>query len=357
MAGIGSARLRKLLDAFGDIESAWEATEAELLGAGLDRRSARALVEARGSIDLDEELDRIRSLGVQVLTWADEAYPQRLHELDSPPPVLYVRGGLEARDRWAVAVVGTRRPAAYGRSVARDIGALLGSAGVTVVSGLARGIDAIAHQAALDAGGRSIAVLGSGLDRVYPPEHARLADRLAASGALLSDYPLGTVPEAANFPPRNRLIAGLSLVVVVVEAGESSGALITADFAAEQGREVFAVPGSIYSRASQGSHQLIASGARLLSKPEDVLEALNLDVAVRQEVAQLALPDDPVEARVMELLSGDPVHVDELQIRAGLPAAQLGASLAMLELKGRVRQVGGMHYVRIRESRASYKVE
>jgi DNA processing protein len=357
VGGVGAVRLRLLLDAFGDVRTAWHASEAELLGAGLDRRSARAVCEARRTIDLPAEAAKIEALGLQVLTWADDEYPERLLEIDAPPPVLYVRGGLLPQDRWATAVVGTRRPSVYGRSVARDLGSLLGAAGVTVVSGLARGIDAAAHEAALEAGGRTIAVMGCGLDRLYPPEHRRLAESIAGAGALMSDYPLGTPPEAVNFPPRNRIIAGLSLVVVIVEAGEGSGALITADFAADQGREVFSVPGSIYSGSSRGTNQLIAAGARPLVDLREVVEALNLDLAVRQEQTAQALPEDPTEARLLEALSAEPMHVDELRLRCDLPAAQVGAGLAMLELKGRVRQVGGMHYVRVREAGPVYKVE
>jgi DNA processing protein len=355
--GIGAVRLRCLLDAFGDVETAWHAAPDDLREAGLDQRSLRGLLEARETLDLDDELAHIGRLGYRLLTWEEADYPVRLREISAPPPVLYLWGELRPQDRWGVAVVGTRRPTAYGTAVARDLAAVLAGSGVTVVSGLARGIDTIAHQSALEAGGRTLAVLGSGLDRVYPPEHRRLAERIAGAGALLSDYPLGTAPEAGNFPPRNRIISGLSLAVVIVEAGEGSGALITADFAAEQGREVFAVPGSIYSRASRGTNQLIRSGARPLVGFEDVLEALNLDVVVRQEEVSLELPEDETEATILAALSSEPVHVDEIQARCGLPAAQVSASLAMLELKGRARQVGGMHYVRARERGARYQVE
>ncbi len=357
VTGIGAVRLRALLDAFGDLETAWNASPAELQAVGLDQRSLHGILQARESIDLEGELRRIEAAGFRVLTWEDANYPTRLLEIDAPPPVLYVWGDLRPEDRLAVAVVGTRRPTAYGLAVTRDLAALLAGSGVTVVSGLARGIDAAAHRAALEAGGRTVAVLGSGLDRIYPPEHQRLAESVADAGAVLTDYPLGTAPEAGNFPPRNRIIAGLSLAVVIVEAGEGSGALITADFAAEQGREVFAVPGSIYSRASRGTNALLRAGARVMVSPQDVLEALNLDALVRQEAVSQALPEDPTEARVLEALSAEPIHVDDLTARIGLSPAQISASLAMLELKGRARQVGGMHYVRVREPGPRYRVE
>lgn len=357
VTGIGAVRLRALLDAFGDLETAWNASLAELHAVGLDQRSLQGILQARESLDLEHELRRIEDAGYKVVTWEDPDYPVRLLEIDAPPPVLYVWGRLKPEDRLAVAIVGTRRPTAYGLAVARDLAALLAGSGVTVVSGLARGIDAAAHRAALEAGGRTLAVLGSGLDRVYPPEHRRLAESAAAAGAVLTDYPMGTAPEAGNFPPRNRIISGLSLAVVIVEAGEGSGALITADFAAEQGREVFAVPGSIYSRASRGTNALLCAGARVLVSPEDVLEALNLDAVARHEAACQALPDDPTEARLLEALSAEPTHVDELTARIGLPPSQVSAALAMLELKGRARQVGAMHYVRVREPGTSYRVE
>ncbi len=355
--GIGPVRLRALLDAFGDLEAAWNASEEELRASGLEARPLASLLQAREQMDLDAELAKIEALGCSVITWEDEAYPSRLLEIDAPPPLLYAWGEVTPQDRWAAAVVGTRRPTPYGVAVARDLASVLAAGGVTVVSGLARGVDATAHQAALEAGGRTIAVLGSGLDRVYPPENRRLAEGIAQSGAVVSDYPLGTAPESGNFPPRNRIISGLSMAVVIVEAGEGSGALITADFAVEQGREVFAVPGSVYQRASRGTNLLIRSGARPLVALEDVLEALNLESVARQEAVSEALPQDDAEARVLAALTSEPVHVDEVQARCGLPASQVSASLAMLELKGRARQVGGMQYVRAREAQGEYRVE
>jgi DNA processing protein len=357
VGGIGAVRFRKLLDAFGSIGDAWRATPEELRGCGIGPAAASALIEGRTRIDPECELARVTDAGFGALTWLDEGYPDRLREIAQPPPVLYASGQIEARDRWAVAVVGTRRPTAYGTSAARDLGRVLAGNGVVVVSGLARGIDALAHQAALEAGGRTVAVLGSGLDQVYPPEHRGLAARIQSSGAVVSDYPLGTKPDAANFPARNRIISGLAAAVVVVEAGEGSGALITADFGAEQGREVFAVPGSIYSRSSRGCHRLIENGARPLIGFEDVLEALNMEAAVMADHQPERLPEDETERSVIRCLSAEPVHVDELHVRSGLPVATLTAALAMLELKGLARQVGGMHYVRLRETGSPYRVD
>lgn len=344
--GIGAVRFAALLEHFGDLERAWSASGEALLASGIGPQAARRVVESRNTIDPDEELARLERAGIRLVTWQDDAYPPLLREVSASPPVLYLRGELLPADRKAVAVVGTRRPTPYGQSVARDLAAALAMNGATVVSGMARGIDAIAHRAALDAGGRTLAILGSGLDMVYPAEHRLLAEDIAARGALVTDYALGTPPEAANFPPRNRIISGLACAVVIVEAGEESGALITARFAADQGRDVFAVPGSIYSRASRGTNRLIQDGAIPLLAPEDVLSALH-PALPQVEAAQASLPmtDDPVEQAILRSLSADPAHVDEVVARAGRPVPQVTAALAMLELRGLVVHVGGMNYV------------
>lgn len=355
--GIGAVRMRELIDHFGDVKGAWMASRDELLATSIPRKYVSDLLETRARLDLDAEMAKIEGLGFQVLTWEDEGYPDRLHELDAPPPVIYAWGELSPADRFGVAIVGTRRMSSYGQGVARDIGSYLGANGITVVSGLARGIDGVAHLAAMESGGRTIAVLGSGLDHIYPPEHRQLAKRISGQGVVISEYGLGTQPEAKNFPPRNRIISGLSLVVVIVEAGQASGALITANFAAEQGREVFAVPGSIYSPSSKGCHKLIQSGAQILRSPGDVVEALNMDVAVRQEAVQMSLPEDDVERAIYEILGDEPIHVDEVQALAGLPIAQVTSALAMLELKGRARQTGAMTYTLAREPRLDYRLE
>ena len=355
--GIGAVRLTRLWETFGDLEQAWNAPAEELKDAGLGPQTLAALLREREQLDPDAEARRIEDLGFRVLTWDDEDYPVRLREITQPPPVLYLWGQLAPQDKWSTAVVGTRQPTAYGQAVARDLAAALAANGITVVSGLARGIDTVAHRAALEAGGRTLAVLGSGLDQIYPPEHEKLGQEIVKNGAILTEYPLGTRPEPGNFPPRNRIISGLALAVVIVEAGEGSGALITADFAADQGREVFAVPGPIFNRASKGTNRLIKAGARPLTAPEDVLEVLNMDVIARYETASEELPEDDTERRVLEALSSDPLHVDDLRARVGLPVSEINASLTMLELKGRARQVGAMQYVRVREARADYRVD
>ncbi|MCD6289218.1 MAG: DNA-processing protein DprA [Anaerolineae bacterium] len=355
--GIGPQRLRMLLDYFGGIEAAWNASAGELRRAGLDRRSLENLLSTRSSISLDREVARVERAGVQVLTWESADYPRSLSQIYDPPPVLYVRGTLIPKDEWAVAVVGTRRATAYGREAARRLVADLARSDVTVVSGLARGIDIVAHRVALEEGGRTIAVLGSGVDVIYPPEHRRIAQAITESGALVSDYPLGTKPESGNFPPRNRIISGLSKGVLVVEAGERSGALITARFAAEQGRDVFAVPGSILHRSSIGTNRLIQDGAHLVLSASDILETLNMGQIAEQAEIRTVLPSDPTEAHLMELLSAEPAHVDELAQAASLPVAVVSSTLALMELKGLVRQVGGMNYVLAKESGVEYRSE
>ena len=355
--GIGPTRLRALLDYFGDIERAWHAPVEELHSTGLDRRSLENLLAARAALDLDRMLERIATAGAQVLTWESPGYPRLLREISDPPPVLYVKGALVEEDAWAIAIVGTRRASAYGREVTRQLSAALARSGITIVSGLARGIDAEAHWAALKAGGRTIAVLGCGIDQVYPPEHRQLAEEITAHGALVSDYPLGTQPEGVNFPPRNRIISGLSLGVLVTEAGVRSGALITADYAAEQGRDVFAVPGSILARSSAGTNALVRDGAKVVLGPEDILEELNLTMVAEQTEARQVLPSDATEAALLARLSAEPAHVDELQQQVGLPIAQVTSTLALMELKGMVRQVGGMKYVVAREPGVEYIVD
>ncbi len=355
--GLGPTRFRRLLETFGSLEAAWNAGPKAWREAGLSSSLIHQLRQIQASVDLPGLLARWQAQGIQVLTWEDAHYPQRLRHIPQAPPVLYVRGALLPEDEWAIAVVGTRKVTAYGRQVTQEVVEVLARQGLTVVSGLARGVDGLAHKTALDAGGRTIAVLGSGVDRVYPPEHRKLARRILEQGALVSDYPPGTPPEARNFPPRNRIIAGLSLAVVIVEAGEKSGALVTAAFAADQGREVFAVPGSVYAPQSRGTNRLIQQGASPLLRPEDVLEALDLELIPLRRQARRMWAPTPEEQQVLACLGPTPLHVDEVSRQVGRPVQEVLATLALLELKGLVRQVGGMHYVALEGTLSSSQAE
>src|SRR5829696_1920768 len=352
--GIGAVRMQGLLKHFGDLESAWKAAPIDLARAGMGLKVIERILQARQNVDLDKLWAKIEAQGIKILTWEDEMYPQRLKEIDQPPPVLYIRGDYLPDDLFAVAIVGTRRVTAYGRQITEELAAYLSANRITLVSGLARGVDAIAHQTALKAGGRTIGVLGSGVDRIYPPEHRRLAEKMMESGAIISDYAPGTPPDASNFPPRNRIISGLSLAVVVIEAGETSGALITAEFAAEQGREIFAVPGSILAPQSKGTNKLIQKGALPLLSVNDLMQALDLSRMGEQKTARKIIPSDETEARLMNVLGEEPVHVDEIRNQTELPIEKVSATLALMELKGMVRQVGGMKYVAVREVQSDY---
>ncbi len=347
--GIGPARLRRLWEYFGDMAAAWSAGVHSLRTAGLDARNAETLAGHRSSLYPDREAERLARSGATLLTLADAAYPALLRPLDGAPALLYVRGDLRPDDEAAVAVVGNRRITPYGCQITHHFVADLADHRVTIVSGLARGVDALAHRIALDHGTRTIAVLGSGVDQIYPPEHQALAREIAGAGALVSEFPLGAQPEASNFPLRNRVIAGLSLGTLVIEAGTTSGALITAQRALEQNREVFAVPGSIFAPRSAGTNTLIRHGeAKLVTSAADVLEELQLDDVPRQLGLEPLLAHDATEARLLHVLGPEPVHVDALTRLVDLPVSTVSATLAMLELRGMVRQVSAMLYVRAR---------
>ena len=343
--GIGPARIARLLEHFGTAAAAWQASTKELLESGLDAKSVRSLVTVRDRVNLEQELERVTHLGARVICIEDTDYPPLLRQIPQPPPLLYLRGNLVTADEWALAVVGTRGPSEYGREATRRIVGELAAAGVTIVSGLALGIDAAAHTAALDASGRTLSVLACGVDVPYPERNRNLAERIVESGALLSEYPISTVPIPNNFPARNRLISGLARGTLVIEAGERSGALITVEFALEQGRDVFAVPGPIYSPKSAGPHHLIRNGASLVTCAQDILDGLNWTMATAQQEVRQTIPETPDEAALLPLIDYQPRHVDELGRACDMPTPAVLATLAMLELKGVVRQAGPMQYV------------
>jgi len=342
--GIGRVRLALLRSHFGTLEKAWAAPAPELLKAGLDAGAADNLVTSRPGIDLDKDLALIDKYRIKVITFESPDYPALLKETHDYPAVLYVRGALNAADANSVAVVGTRKATSYGRQVTEDIVGNLAMNGITIISGLARGIDTIAHRAALEARGRTIAVFACGLDIVYPPENLKLAKDILENGALISEHPLGTKPKPENFPRRNRILSGLSLGVLVVESGEKGGALITAGFAVDQNREVFAVPGSILSGMSRGPNRLIQDGAKLVRNHLDILEELRLPVVSRQIEMNGALTLGGNESIIIKCISDEPAHVDEICRASGLNTSTVISCLAIMELKGLVRPTGGMTY-------------
>lgn len=327
------------------MEMAWNATSSDLKEAGIDSKTANTIIAARDKISPDNELDKVTKLKIKVYTWNDKEYPARLKEIDDRPPLLFVKGSLIADDDWSVAVVGTRRATVYGRQVTEEVVTDLSRRKITIISGLARGIDTVAHKAALEAGGRTIAVFGCGLDMVYPADNLNLARQITEHGALVSEYALGTQPRADNFPRRNRIMSGMSLGVLVIEASEQSGALITAHQALEQNREVFAIPGSILSSASRGTNRLIQEGAKLVSNYNDILEELNLNITERQVELKEPGHITDTENDILQILSGQPTHVDEICRRSQFPINTVVSLLSIMELRGIVKQLGNMQYI------------
>ena len=354
--GIGSVRTKMLLDYFGDLCEAWKSDSASLRKAGLPEKVVNEFVKLRHEIDLEKEWDLIQQLDISVVTFDQDNYPRLLQSIKHPPPVLYIKGSFTDEDYCSVAVVGTRRKTSYGKQVAIELSRFLASNGITVVSGMARGIDTIAHQSALDAGGRTIAVFGSGLDVIYPPENRDLSEKIRNHGVLVSEFYPGTQPEAVNFPPRNRIISGLSKAVVVVEADEKSGALITAKFAVEQSRDVFAVPGSIYAPRSRGTNRLISDGAVPLLNFNELLLALNMEQFAEFRYVQNVLPKNDLELLLLNTIRDEPLHIDDIKSITGLSTDKVSASLIMMELKGFVRKAGNMMYQSVSDESENYEV-
>ncbi len=349
VSGVGNLLFRRLLDRFSSPEAVLASDPPELgavegVGPGLAERIAAA----RPGPDVLAELDLLAASPFHVLVLTDPDYPRLLREIPDPPSLLYVHGNAADLSR-AVAVVGSRTPTRYGLANARRLSADLAGVDIIVISGMARGIDTAAHLGALDAGGRTVAVLGSGLNRVYPPENREIYRRIAASGAVISEFPLDAPPEAHHFPTRNRIISGLSLGTVVVEASRKSGSLITARLALEQGREIFAVPGHIRSLKSTGAHSLIRQGAVLVQSVRDILAELGplmkseavREVAEKEQLPAELPPLTAAEETVFRILTPYPVHIDELVDRLGMPPSALSAALLQLELKSLAARAPG----------------
>jgi DNA processing protein len=349
--GLGCASFKRLIDFFGDPGRALSASAATLAQVpGLERPAIEGILGFSEWDEVGQEIGRAAKAGATILPYGAVGYPPRLKTIADPPPFLYVKGELKEADDRVIAIVGSRSASEYGLRVTRDLSRGLAALGFTIASGMARGIDAAAHEAALEAGGRTVAVLGSGIDVVYPPEHEKLYQQISRQGAVISELPMGTPPLSFNFPARNRLISGMAAGVVVVEATEKSGSLITAGLALEQGREVFAVPGEAGASRSRGTHQLIRQGAKLVERVEDVLEEIAPQLAVRsatpQEAATLVLPPNmSAEAKkIFELVLGRPRQIDEVIETSGLAPAKVSEILLDLEILGLLKQLPGKRF-------------
>jgi DNA processing protein len=359
--GLGSTNFSLLLARFGCIEDAWRATPEALASAGLERQYLAAMAKAKANFDPERERRELEKHQARAYTWLDADFPSSLREIPQSPPVIFVRGALGPQFDQAVAVVGTRHVTPYGRQAAEHFCGALATAGVAIISGLARGVDAIAHRVALENGAPTVAVLAGGIDQVYPRENAGLAERILEHGCLVSEYPVGIPARRDYFPRRNRILSGLARATLLVEAGEGSGALHTANWAFEQGRDVFAIPGSIFSRQSWATNQLIRENtAKLVATPEQLCEELNL-LSIGSQIPfvrppaalaeapkeapkpRVASPDDPP---LLRALQETPLHIDEIVRASGLPIAEVSSTLQIMELQGLVRQSGPMMYSR-----------
>jgi len=349
--GIGPTRIRALVAHFHSAQAVCSATAAALCEvSGIERTLAENIRENFDRAFAAQQLEILSQRNTCFLTYWDDDYPALLKKIHDPPVLLYVEGELFSADENVLAIVGTRAPTQYGKMVAEKLTAELAARGFTIVSGLARGIDSLAHRTALKSGGRTLAVLGSGLDVMYPAENENLAKEIAAHGAVISEYPFGAKPDAVNFPRRNRIISGLALGVLIIEAGLESGAMITANLALEHNREVFAVPGSILSMKSAGPHQLIREGAKLVHSVDDVLEELmgQLDFFGRQRAEERPVPElDEKSMRVYQMLSHEGVQIDELIRKSGLSSSEVMTLLLELEFKNLVKQLPGKFFVKM----------
>ncbi len=352
LSGITPRAFWRALQRSGDMKRIFSCPEEELLAFGLTKEMARRVRECDPEKTVQAEEEKVLQAGGRIVVWEDEDYPPSLKEISDAPPVLYVAGELKKSDRIALAVVGSRSATTQGRLNAEKIASRLAGLGMTIVSGLAMGVDAWSHKGALKAGGRTLAVLGCGLDYPYPRINGELKEKIVKQGALISEFPMGTPPIPYNFPRRNRIISGLALGTLVVEATQKSGSLITAKFALEQGREVFAIPGNIRTPQSEGANLLIQKGAKLVQTMEDILVEFPAEVndylAVVGKSPQLQeVPEVREEFLLLGLIQDEPVHIDVLMGKTPFSAAAISSMLMKMELKGLVRQHPGKRYTRV----------
>ncbi|HYV33577.1 MAG TPA: DNA-processing protein DprA [Candidatus Limnocylindria bacterium] len=344
----GPARLAVLAKNFGTFKEAFEASEKRLVAAGIDPEIAKTFSVLRDKINLEQEAEKLENEGIGILTFRDASYPKLLLEIPKFPPLLYYKGKMDEPEELCIAVVGTRQITNYGRTVIPQLVEPLVEAGATIVSGMAFGVDSASHEIAIKKDRRTIAVLGGGLDEksLYPKHHALLAKQiLDAGGALLSEYPMGTPNFKQNFVARNRIISGLSVATLIIECDLESGTLITAKHALDQNRQVYAVPGPIYSLQSQGPNNLLKMGAKPITTANDILEDLNLQTLPQAKEAQSLFGDTKEESTLLKLLTFEPVIVNELIKQSGLDASSVTSTLTFLEMKGKVKNLGGQQYV------------
>ncbi len=358
---IGIIRVKNLLERFGSLKNIFTATQAELEEVeDIGPKIASSILKSEREKELKREIELISRYDVSVISYLDKEYPDNLRQIYDPPIILYVKGNIQPEDKFAIAIVGSRIASHYGIATAERLGYELASRGFIIISGLARGIDAAGHRGALKAKGRTFAVLGSGLTDIYPPEHTGLADEIAKNGAVLSEFPMKVAPLKDNFPRRNRIISGLSLGVIVVEAAKNSGALITADFALEQGRELYAVPGQARVATSYGTNMLIRQGAKLVETADDIIEELEDIIKGHLRTEEMLETKDGTqmsgslailklsesEQKVFEAVKGEPTFIDDIIDTAGLSTSEILNCLTKLELKGIIEQLPGKSYVR-----------
>lgn len=342
--GVGTATFNYLLKHFRSLKKFWEAPSEKIKKLKVDAKTREAILGFRARVNPKVYLSTVYERGIKVVAVVDRTYPVNLRQIPDAPPVLYYRGNFLAQDDLALAVVGARYCTAYGRQATEQLVSSLVMSGLVIVSGLARGIDSVAHRSALEAGGRTIAVLGSGIDIVYPPENKGLVEQIIKNGAVVSEFPLGFAPIASNFPARNRIISGLALGVLVTEAAVDSGSLITAGCAAEQGREVFAVPGPINSKMSVGTNNLIKEGVHPVTEAADVLQILDIDRKKLQlfpkGIPLKEGPTDKIEKKILELLDGQTKHIDAIVRESGLAIDKVSTALTVMEIRGIVKHYG-----------------
>ncbi|KKP70680.1 MAG: protecting protein DprA protein [Candidatus Moranbacteria bacterium GW2011_GWE2_35_2-] len=346
--GVGSAKIKILLDCFSSGENIWKASFSDLSQSGIGEKLSAIIETKRKEIDPDVEFEKLKKENIRILDISNPDYPELLKEIHNPPQLLYVKGKkFSFNEKPMLAIVGSRKITPYGQQVAMSLARDLAQAGIMIVSGMALGVDAIAHHACLSAGEKTIAILGSGLDdkNIGPTANFTLSRRILEQGALVSDYPLGISAGIGTFPARNRIMAGMTIGTLVIEAAEKSGTLITANLALEFNREVFAVPGPIFSPTSTGANNLIKAGAKPVSSARDILEELNLEKRLAAQEVRKIIPSSPEEKIILEILSKETLHIDKIIKLSRMKTGSAISTLSIMEIKGMVKNIGGQNYI------------